>query len=64
MKCTSQEPYIALIDMHSWDSKAYEYKVVDSPPTSVLTELDAYAYVVRTRIGGYTGPYTVIVTDT
>ena len=40
-----------LTEHHSWDSKAYEYKIVESPPIVELTNLDAYVFVVRTRVG-------------
>ncbi|KIW99705.1 uncharacterized protein Z518_11118 [Rhinocladiella mackenziei CBS 650.93] len=33
-----------------WNPKAYEYKVVESPPAVELTELDTYVFVVRTRV--------------
>jgi hypothetical protein len=35
---------------HSWDSKAYEYKIVDSPPPQDVSELDEFVFVVRKRI--------------
>jgi hypothetical protein len=38
---------------HSWDSKAYEYKIVDSPPPQDVSELDEFVFVVRKRIRKY-----------
>jgi hypothetical protein len=37
----------------SWDSKAYEYKIVDSPPPQDVSELDEFVFVVRKRIRKY-----------
>lgn len=37
----------------SWDSKAYEYKIVDSPPPQDVSELDEFVFVVRKRIRRY-----------
>jgi hypothetical protein len=37
--------------MRSWDSKAYEYKIVDSVPSPDVSELDEYVFVVRKRVG-------------
>jgi hypothetical protein len=34
----------------SWDSKAYEYKIVDSPPPQDVSELDEFVFIVRKRI--------------
>ncbi|KAL1979099.1 hypothetical protein VTN96DRAFT_7018 [Rasamsonia emersonii] len=34
----------------SWDAKAYDYKIVDSPPTQDVGELDEYVFIVRRRI--------------
>ena len=48
--------WLLCLTMPTWDSKAYEYKVVESPPTSKLTNLDAYVFVVRTRVGGSISP--------
>lgn len=47
--------WLNLLIMYSWDSKVYKYKVVESPQTSELTELDSYIFVVRTRISQYLG---------
>ncbi|KAK5083831.1 hypothetical protein LTR05_006337 [Lithohypha guttulata] len=33
-----------------WDPKAYAYTIVESPPTPEVTKLDAYVFVVRTRL--------------
>lgn len=40
-----------LITKCSWDAKAYDYKIVDSPPTQDVGELDEYVFIVRRRIG-------------
>jgi hypothetical protein len=40
---------------YSWDSKAYEYKIVDSPPPQDVSELDEFVFIVRKRIRKY-GP--------
>jgi hypothetical protein len=37
----------------SWDSKAYEYKIVESPPPQDVSELDEFVFVVRKRIRKY-----------
>jgi hypothetical protein len=42
---------------HSWDSKAYEYKIVDSPPPQDVSVLDEFVFVVRKRIRKYDGPF-------
>jgi hypothetical protein len=42
---------------HSWDSKAYEYKIVDSPPPQDVSELDEFVFVVRKRIRKYGRPF-------
>ncbi|RHZ48391.1 hypothetical protein CDV55_100904 [Aspergillus turcosus] len=34
----------------AWDSKAYKYKIVDSPPPQDVSELDEFVFVVRKRI--------------
>ena len=39
--------------MDSWNSKAYARKIVESTPVVELTELDAYVFVVGTRVGEY-----------
>jgi hypothetical protein len=36
-----------------WDSKTYEYKIVDSPPPQDVSELDEFVFVVRKRIRKY-----------
>ncbi|GFG17794.1 hypothetical protein IFM61392_10224 [Aspergillus lentulus] len=38
----------------AWDSKAYEYKIVDSPPPQDVSELDEFVFVVRKRIQKHT----------
>ncbi|KAF4212691.1 hypothetical protein CNMCM8980_000784 [Aspergillus fumigatiaffinis] len=35
---------------HSWDSKAYEYKIIDSPPPQDVSELDEFVFIVRKHI--------------
>lgn len=42
--------WTSLTDVRSWDSKAYEYKIVDLPPTQDVSGLYAYVFVVRKRI--------------
>ena len=38
--------------LHSWDEKAYKYKIVESTvPSGEVEELDEYVFVVRVRIG-------------
>ncbi|OJD26011.1 hypothetical protein ACJ73_02610 [Blastomyces percursus] len=44
-----------------WNEKAYEYKVVDSPPTMAVSELDEYVFVTRTRIDRRTQEPTVYI---
>ncbi|KAJ9656286.1 hypothetical protein H2198_005061 [Neophaeococcomyces mojaviensis] len=33
-----------------WDSATYAYKIVDSPAVTEITDLDTYAFVIRTRV--------------
>ena len=64
MKCTFHDAFkIMLIIMHSWDSKTYQYKIVESTPIAEVTELDEYVFVVRTRIGECLDSYSGIVAD-
>lgn len=37
--------------LHSWDEKAYKYKIVESTLSSeVVEELEEYVFVIRVRI--------------
>nr|KMM69764.1 hypothetical protein CPAG_06078 [Coccidioides posadasii RMSCC 3488] len=44
-----------------YDEKAYEYKIVDSPPIAAVGELDEYVIIARTRIDRKTQEPTVYI---
>jgi hypothetical protein len=48
---------------YSWDAKAYKYKTVKSTPTSEITELNEYVFVVRIHINEHTSRDNNIMAD-
>ena len=40
-------------DRASWDPKAHEYRLADSVQPAIVTQLETYAFVVRTRTSLY-----------
>ena len=38
-----------IADRFSWDLKEYAYKITEPPVPSQVTDLDTFAFVIRTR---------------